>query len=217
MIPSIITPMNFTYIRDAICQHIATCRDSQILIAQNAGLTENDIEQNIDFTVFPKRFRYPDVSEMPCVFVYFNEMTFPDDEQDIYENAAAAILQVEYYTVGTTETDEDGDTVIADANAEDRLNYFTAQLYKILCSEETNIYKATQNVVKNWRLRSWKRTTTPDADNTVGTVLGAVFEFEVGFEEPTYYTQTYKLEELYTRSHIQDEYISPFVRVLLDS
>lgn len=217
MIPSIITSMNFTPIRDAICQHIANCRDSQILIAQNAGLTENQIEQNIDFTVFPKRFRYPDVSEMPCVFVYFNEMTFPEDEQDIYDNAATAILQVEYYTVGCDEVNAKGETVNADANAEDRLNYLTAQLYKILCSEETNVYKATNRVIKTWRVRSWKRTTTPDADNTVGTVLGAVFEFEVGFDEPTYYTQTYNLEEFYTTLNIQEEYISPFVRILLDS
>lgn len=217
MIPSIITSMNFTPIRDAICQHIANCRDNQIVIAQNAGLTELQIEQNIKFTVFPKRFRYPDVSEMPCVFVYFNEMTFPEDEQDIYDNAAMATLQVEYYAVGCDEVNDNGEIVNADTNAEDRLNYLTAQLYKILCSEETNVYKATNRLIKTFRVRSWKRTTTPDADNTVGTVLGAVFEFEVGFDEPTYYTQTHKLEEFYTTLNIQDEYISPFVRVLLDS
>ena len=209
--------MNFTPIRDAICQHIANCRDSQIEIAQNAGMTENQIEQNIDFTVFPKRFRYPDVSEMPCVFVYFNEMVFPEDEQDIYDNVATAILQVEYYTVGCDEINNKGETIHADANAEDRLNYLTAQLYKILCSEETNVYKATNRAIKTWRVRSWKRTTTPDADNTVGTVLGAIFEFEVGFDEPTYYTQTHNLEEFYTTLNIQEEYISPFVRILLDS
>lgn len=77
-INSIITPMNFSLARDAICQLLATERDKQIELAKEGGATEGWIHQTMDFTVFPKRFRYPDVSEMPCVFVYFNRGSFPE-------------------------------------------------------------------------------------------------------------------------------------------
>ena len=220
MIPSIITPMNFTLIRDAICQVLADCRDNQKELAADSGASDEWIDYTLDFTIYPKRFRYPDIAEMPCVFVYFTEMFFPENEQDAYENGAYGTLQIQYYACGKaeTETDEDGNTTdkTADEVAEDRLNYLTAQLYKILCSEETNIYRGTNYYVKTWRLKSWKRTETPEADNTVGTVLGAVFEFEVGYEEPTYYTQTNEIKDFYMTLEIQDEFIDPFVRYVIE-
>ena len=120
---SIITPMNLTLVRDAIVQHIVNIRDSQKQLAKDSGADDLWIDQIINFTVFPKRFRFPDVQDMPCVFVYFNEIDFPADEQDVYENEASANLVVEYYTVGLNE-----ETQTADSNAEDRLNYLTAQL-----------------------------------------------------------------------------------------
>ena len=221
MIPSIITPMNFTLIRDAVCQVLADCRDNQKELATDSGADDLWIEQLLDFTIYPKRFRYPDISEMPCVFVYFSDISFPGDEQDIYENGATATLQIQYYACGKTETDTDDDgntynSKTADASAEDRLNYLTAQIYKILCAEETNIYRGTNYYVKTWRLKSWKRTTTPESDNTIGTVLGAVFEFEVGFDEPTYYTQTNEIKDFYMTLDIQDEFIDPYIRLILD-
>ena len=83
MLKSIITPMNFTLVRDAICQHIANERDNQIQLAQKSQAEENWIEQNIGFTIFPKRLRVPNVYELPCVYIYFNEATFP---QVIYKS-----------------------------------------------------------------------------------------------------------------------------------
>ena len=221
MLPTIITPMNFTLIHDALCQHLANVRDNQIELALQSGAAETWVEQNIDFTIFPKRFRYPDIAEMPCVFLFFNEMAFPDDEQDIYENATSGILHVEYYVAGKTETTVDENNneinVTADEVAEDRLNYLTSQIYKILCSEETNVYRATNNKIKSFKLLNWKRTETPDADNTVGTVLGAVFEFEIGFDEPTHYTRTTEIKEFYTACNINDEFINPLCKIILDS
>ena len=213
MISSIITPMNFTILRDAIVQHIVNVRDNQKQLARDSGATEEWVNQIINFIVFPKRFRFPDVEDMPCVFVYFNEMSFPEDEQDVYNNESVGTLVVEYYTVGLNEESEEK---TADSNAEDRLNYLTAQLYKILCSEATNLYTATNRLIKTFRLKSWKRVISPKSDNTAGTVLGAKFEFEVGFDEPTYYTNTNEIREFYTNLEIRDENIDPFVREILN-
>lgn len=208
---SIITPMNLTLVRDAIVQHIVNIRDSQKQLAKDSGADDLWIDQIINFTVFPKRFRFPDVQDMPCVFVYFNEIDFPANEQDVYENEASANLVVEYYTVGLNE-----ETQTADSNAEDRLNYLTAQLYKILCSEATNLYVATDRLIKGFKIKSWKRVLTPDDNNIASTVLGAKFEFQVEFTEPTNYTNTFDIKEFYTKADIRDENIDPFVRIILE-
>jgi len=213
MIKTVITPMNFTLVRDSIVQHLVNVRESQKKLAQESGAKDLWINQIINFTVFPKRFRFPDVEDMPCVFVYFNEMSFPEDEQDVYNNEAVATLVVEYYAVGLNEESEEQ---TADSNAEDRLNYLTAQLYKILCSEATNIYTATDRLVTGFKIKSWKRVLSPDNENTAGTVLGAKFEFEVEFEEPTHYTNTTEIKEFYTNLDIRDENIDPFIKNILN-
>lgn len=213
--------MNFSLVRDAVCQLIANERDSQMDLAKTSGATSEWIYQTIDFTIFPKRFRFPDVCDMPCVYVYFNEIEFPESGQDIYENEALANLRLEYYAVGKAEQgrDESGREVLictADENAEDRLNYLTAQLYKILCCEE-NIRKGTNNLVRHSRIKKWERIFSPEDKNSAETVLGAAFTFEIGFSEPTYYAKTHEIKEFYLSLDIQDEFIDPLVRVILES
>ena len=222
MLKSIITPMNFTLVRDAICQHIANERDNQIQLAQKSQAEENWIEQNIGFTIFPKRLRVPNVYELPCVYIYFNEATFPQSLQDIYANRLVGNLQVEYYAGGIAEIDESEEIdeqiiVTADENAEDRLQYLTAQLYKILCSEETNIFKATGGLVKSFGPKEWKRVLSPRDINSVESVFGAMFNFEVEIDEPTIYANTFKVKEFYTSLDIKEEYISPLVKTILTS
>lgn len=213
MIKTLITPMNFTLVRDSIVQHLVNVRESQKKLAKESGAKDLWINQVLNYTVFPKRFRFPDVEDMPCVFVYFNEMTFPENEQDVYENNAVANLVVEYYAVGLNEESVE---VTADSNAEDRLSYLTSQLYKSLCSEATNIYTATGRLVKGFTLKSWKRVMSPNDDNTAGTVLGAKFEFEVEFPEPTNYANTTEIKEFYTGLEIRDENIDPFIKTIIE-
>lgn len=215
---TIISPMTFSLVRDALCQLLANERNEQIKIAKSQGYTKKWINQTIDFTIYPKSFRFPDMSQMPCVFVYFNEMDFPEDMQDIYENQAIANLQVDYYAVGKTEYDRNKNILkTADENAEDRMNYLTAQIYKILCSEETNVYQGTDNLITNWKIKKWERIISPDDDNTAGSVLGGSFKFEVGFNESTYYAQTLTITEFYTKLKIGDEYKSPIIKTLLNT
>ena len=219
-IPTIITPMNMTLVRDAICQHIVNIRESQKQLAITGGANDDWLLQTLDFVVFPKKFRFPNVEDLPCVYVYFNEGDFPEDEQDIYENQFVGKLQVEYYAGGINELDEEEEAdeqviATADANAEDRLQYLTAQLYKTLSSEETNVYQATNNLVNSFKPRQWKRILTPREVNSLESVLGAKFEFDVGINEPTYYKNTNLIKEFYTTLNIKDEFIDPLTRIIL--
>lgn len=216
----LIKPMNLTLVRDAICQLLATERDAQKEAARSQGLSEAEIDNQIDFTIYPKKLSLPDLSGMPAVFVYFNQIKFPADEQDIYESYAQANLQIEFYTLGKTEIgkDESGrDYIIktAEENAEDRLNYLTAQIYKILCCEK-NVTKGTENIVTHSLITNWERIKSPEDENAAVCVLGAAITMELGFNEPTSYVETVKIEEFYLKLNIQEQYIDPFVRIILD-
>lgn len=206
MLNKLIEPMAFEYIRDAVCEMLAKERDNQLLLAKETGYTKNQIEQNFDFTIYPKRFRCPDIEEMPCVYVYFTNMNFPQDGQFTNENQALANLNIDYYCVGKS---ENGFT--ADENAEDRLMYLTSQLYNILFSE-TNLYSATE-FINHVLIKNWKRISTPDELNQAATVLGASFSIELGFIEKAFYCNTFELKELYF--NIRDEFKKPLLNLKL--
>ena len=220
MTNEIIQPMAMTIVRDAICQLLASERDKQIKIAQAQGMSDDEIANLIDFVIYPKRLTFPDVSGMPCVFVYFNQVDFPADQQDIYENYAIANLQLEFYAAGKTETGRDskGNKYIIktdEENAEDRLSYLSAQLYKILNCER-NVSKGTDGLVSHSIVRKWERIKSPEDENSAVCVLGAAYTLELGFSEPTSYLEAAKIKELYMTLDIQDQYIDPFVRIILD-
>mgnify|MGYP006955107181 FL=1 len=220
MTNEIIQPMAMTIVRDAICQLLASERDKQIKIAQAQGMSDDEIANLIDFVIYPKRLTFPDVSGMPCVFVYFNQVDFPADQQDIYENYAIANLQLEFYAAGKTETgrDSEGNKYIIktdEENAEDRLSYLSAQLYKILNCER-NVSKGTDGLVTHSIVRKWERIKSPEDENSAVCVLGAAYTLELGFSEPTSYLEAAKIKELYVTLDIQDQYIDPFVRIILD-
>lgn len=220
MTNEIIQPMAMTIVRDAICQLLASERDKQIKIAQAQGMSDDEIANLIDFVIYPKRLTFPDVSGMPCVFVYFNQVDFPADQQDIYENYAIANLQLEFYAAGKTETGRDskGNKHIIktdEENAEDRLSYLSAQLYKILNCER-NVSKGTDGLVSHSIVRKWERIKSPEDENSAVCVLGAAYTLELGFSEPTSYLEAAKIKELYMTLDIQDQYIDPFVRIILD-
>ena len=220
MTNEIIQPMAMTIVRDAICQLLASERDKQIKIAQAQGMSDDEIANLIDFVIYPKRLTFPDVSGMPCVFVYFNQVDFPADQQDIYENYAIANLQLEFYAAGKTETGRDskGNKYIIktdEENAEDRLSYLSAQLYKILNCER-NVSKGTDGLVTHSIVRKWERIKSPEDENSAVCVLGAAYTLELGFSEPTSYLEAAKIKELYMTLDIQDQYIDPFVRIILD-
>ena len=220
MTNEIIQPMAMTIVRDAICQLLASERDKQIKIAQAQGMSDDEIANLIDFVIYPKRLTFPDVSGMPGVFVYFNQVDFPADQQDIYENYAIANLQLEFYAAGKTETGRDskGNKYIIktdEENAEDRLSYLSAQLYKILNCER-NVSKGTDGLVSHSIVRKWERIKSPEDENSAVCVLGAAYTLELGFSEPTSYLEAAKIKELYMTLDIQDQYIDPFVRIILD-
>ena len=184
-------------------------------------MSEDEITNLIDFVIYPKRLTFPDVSAMPCVFVYFNQIDFPAEQQDIYENYAIGNLQIEFYAAGKTETgtDSSGNEIIVktdEENAEDRLNYLTSQLYKIL-NCEANVAKGTDNIVNHSLVKKWERIKSPEDENSAVCVLGAALTLELGFSEPTAYLDAATIKEFYMTLDIQEEYIDPFVRIILDN
>lgn len=220
MANEIIQPMTMTIVRDAVCQLLALDRDKQIKIAKDQGMSDDEIANLIDFIIYPKRLTFPDVSGMPCVFVYFNQVDFPADQQDIYENYAIANLQLEFYAAGKTETgiDSEGNKYVVktdEENAEDRLGYLSSQLYKILNCEK-NVSKGTDGLVNHCLVKKWERIKSPEDENSAVCVLGAAITLELGFSEPTSYLEAAKIKELYMTLDIQEQYIDPYVRIILD-
>ena len=210
MIKELIPPMNYTHVKAAICQLLANIRDSQKEFAND------EFDSNfIDFTIFPKRFRFPSVEDLPCVYVYFNEADIPLDQQDIYSNQFNYTLQVEYYAGGLNET-ENGELIyFADEEASDRLDYLTSQIYHSLCSEPTNIYQATNKLVNSFHLKKWERILTPREVNSTESVLGAMFTFTVGIEENTFYQNTLQIKEFYEQLKIRDEFIDTLTKKII--
>jgi len=207
-IDNIITRMNFTSVRDSICSLLAKERDNQINLYRAKGYDEEYINKNVNFTIFPKRFRFPDNSDLPCVYVYFNEADIPENEQDIYENKFRFILNLEYYTGGLNDEEDDSGLVYsADENAEDRLNYLTAQIYKILCSEPGNIYSGTDYLATSFTLKRWERILTPRETNSAESLLGARFKFQIAILEQTFYAPAENIDEIYYKADIRDENI----------
>ena len=58
---------------------------------------------------------------------------------------------------------------------------------------------------------------TPRDINSVESVLGAMFTFELEVNEETYYAPTFNIKEFYTSLNIKDEYIDPFVKFQLEN
>lgn len=220
-IQEIIRPMNKVLVRDAICEMIAKERDNQIELYSSklsSDFNESEelnyfIEQNVNFNIYPKRFRFPEINELPCVFVYFNEAKIPPEEQNLYENFFNYNLQVEYYTGGINEEDEDMLLYTADEKASDRFDYLTSQLYNILFSEPSNVYNSTDNLVKKWELSEWKRVFQSRDANSSESILGGMFIVNVGIEEPTFYQNTFSINEFYSKLKIRDEFCHQILNV----
>ncbi len=221
MIQSLITPMNFDIASSAISEALAQERDFQLELAHRAGIDNEAIKENIDFVIFPKRFRSPDVKDMPCVYVYFDRADFPEDEQYTNENYGLFNLRFTYFAAGNSKDFIDHDTnekfvIPADAMASDRLDYLTAQLYKILCTEGF-FTKSTNGIINHARLKTWERIMPPEELNQATTVLGASFVFEAGLNEKAYYCNGIDIKEFYINLSIRDEFISPAIKIFLNA
>lgn len=212
MFDNIIPPMNYVFVRDSICELLASERDNQVEIAHLAGFSDKFIKENIDFTVYPKKYRMPDIEDMPCVFVYIENEDFPEDLQS-YGGAGEAIakIAVEYYAAGTSTFYKS-----ADANADERFNYLTSQIHYILNSED-NADKGTEGFIKHCVFKGWKRVQAPDDLNEAITALGGKFNYEIGINEPANLAKTVNIKELYIKAKIRDEFIDPYIKILLNS
>lgn len=211
----LITPMNQVIVRDAIAQFLANERDNQIILAKQLGKSDEWIEQNIYFTVFPKRYRSIDSADCPCVLVYFDSADPDPGLQYPDSNFTDASLNFEMYVSGINEEDTEQNIVTADENADDRLNYLLSQVYKIF-SSEAGWYAGTDGLVNKRIFNGWHRIAQPSDTNESLSLLGMNLKYTVGFEEPTRQITPREIKELYFKLKIQDEYIDPIVKILLE-
>lgn len=211
MLHSLITPMKFAIVRDAIASLIADERDNQVQLAETAGKTDQEITNDIDFGVYSALWRPLSVADLPAVAVYADSMSFPTGRQYGSENYNEATYNIDCYAVGQNGVDEFGDTVYnAEQNADRRLNYLVAQVYKTLFSER-NWFKGAKGIVEAPFIVSMSRIQEPEIDNEQYVTLGYRIQLRIEFREPTQLLTGHELRQLYITLKVRDELIDPFV------
>lgn len=215
MLNQLITPMNFVLVRDYMATLIANERDQQLTLADQAGKTQEEIENNYYFDVYSALWRPLDNSDMPAIAVYVDNMNFPTDRQYGSQNYSETVFNIDCFAVGANGVDEFGEvTITAEQSADIRLNYMVSQAYKILFSE-TNWAKGAIGIVRVPLIISSYRIDEPELNNEGQVVLGYRLQLQLGFKEPTQMVTGVDIEQLYISLKIRDEYIDPFVNINL--
>ena len=211
---TIIEPLVCSVVRDCVAKLLADERDNQIEIAKKAGLSDEYIGKYIDFTIFPKRFTAPEYSDMPCVYIYFDDAKFPEEEQFHHVNTCKSVLNFEMYVAGTHVLSEDKKTLLVDGEeiAEDRLMYLLAQVYKVVSSEKA-YYLGTEDLVHGVVNMGWKRIAAPQKENQTHCTSGILLQYSVSFEEPTKMLKGNKLAEICIALRSGDEFINPLLKI----
>lgn len=210
----LIQPMNFVLVKNAIASLIANERDNQILLAQQAGKTEDEIANDFDFTVYNSLWRPLDVKGMSAVAVYFDNSSFPTNRQYGDENWSEANFNIDCFAVGQNGINEFGEvSITAEQAADNRLNYLISQIYKIVCAER---YwdKNSNGIVKNPFIVSVNRIIELGMENEESVVLGARITLRLEFNEPTEQIEGVELKNLIFNLKIRDEFISEFVSII---
>ena len=220
---SLIMPMQDSIVLALVAQFIANERNNQVEIAKAAKNEDDEriysddwIEQNINFNIFANPSINLDASECPCVCLYFGEGNYDEGQQYPDTNLSESILNIDIFTVGINEFDEDGEiTISAEKNADDRLNYLKSQIYHILCSE-TGFHKGAYGYVSKSVLHGWIRIAQPENKSEAVIILGINMKFALTFQEPTIQLRGNELKEIYIKAKINDELINPIISVIME-
>ncbi len=213
MLNQLITPMNYTIVKDAIASLLLNERDNQVSIAEAQGMSESDIYNLINFEVYSALWRPLSVDDMPAVSVYAESISFPTDRQYGDENWAEVIYNIDCFTVGQNAENEYGEIVkSAEQIADERINYLLSQVYKVLCGE-ANFYKNAKGIVKNPFVLSMTRISTPELENEKYVGLGKRLQFRLEMPEPTELLSLVEIKEIYIKLNVRDEVIDPFIRI----
>lgn len=207
----LITSMREDIFQDLIAEMFKKEVENQAVIAKSLGYSEDFIAANIWFNVFNHDFRQADISEMPCIYIFFERSEFKEDGQYLDENTSTARLIIEAYSCGINTTDE----MTADYNADKRLQYLKSQIYKIFMSEAAETFRCNYGI-KQTLVKSWTRIVPKNLGDSIQTVLAGRWIFEMTFDEPTKLLDGREIKEIYFGLKVRDEFINPLVRILLD-
>jgi len=206
----LITSMREDIFQDLLAEMFQKEVDNQVNIAEALGYNKDFIDANISFKVLNHNFRQVDISEMPCIYLFFERSEFKEIGQFLDENTATSKLIIEAYSGGTNTADQ-----TADYNADKRLQYLKSQIYKIFMSEAAETFRCNYGI-RETLVKSWERIVPKNLGDSIQTVLAGRWIFEMTFEEPTKLLEGREIKELYFGLQVRDEYINPMIKILLD-
>lgn len=206
----LITSMNEDIFQDLLAEMFQKEVDNQVNIAEALGYNKDFIDANISFKVLNHNFRQVDISEMPCICLFFERSDFKEIGQFLDENTATSKLIIEAYAGGTNTAEQ-----TADYNADKRLQYLKSQIYKIFMSEAAETFRCNYGI-RETLVKYWERIVPKNLGDSIQTVLAGRWSFEMTFEEPTKQLEGREIKELYFGLQVRDEYINPMIKILLD-
>ena len=206
----LITSMREDVFQDIIAEMFKKEVENQTVIARNLGYDEDFIAANIQFNVFNHDYRQAHISEMPCIYIFFERSEFKEDRQFLDENTATSKLIIELYAAGVNSEDKN----TADYNADKRLQYLRSQVYKIFMSEAAETLRCNYGI-KQTLVKSWERIVPKNLADSIQTVLAGRWIFELTFDESTKQLDGREIKEIYFGLKIRDEFINPLVQILL--
>ncbi|MDD2839820.1 MAG: hypothetical protein PHY80_01680 [Rickettsiales bacterium] len=218
----------FKIVKDKIATFIANERDNQIQLARDKGYTETKIKSDLDFTIFTDKFKPLTKEDLPCIIIDIANTTYPPNMQYCNKVYANSTLQFYLFSKGysqqNTDTETNKSTIISDDKISSiRLDYLLSQILAICNSEQSYCFGTENNrnidkslYIDKKILNSWKRILTPEDNNQTETTLAYLLEYNISYFEYTEQIKGDELKELYTKLNIRDEFIDPFIKLIID-
>jgi hypothetical protein len=219
----------FKIVKDKIATFIANERDNQVQIARDKSYTEARIKNEIDFTIFTDKFKPLTKEDLPCVIIDIANTTYSANMQYCDKIYANSVLQFYLFSKGYSQQNTDSETNKSIITSDDkvssiRLDYLLSQILAI-CNSELSYNFGTENnknidkslYIDKKVLSSWKRILTPEDNNQTETTLAYLLEYNISYFEYTEQIKGNELKELYTKLKIRDEFIDPFIQILINN
>jgi capsule polysaccharide modification protein KpsS len=216
----------FKVIKDKIASFIANERDNQIEIARSKGYSNERIRNEIDFTIFTDKFKPLSKEDLPCVIVDIQNTVYPPTMQYASKVYANSTLQFYLFSKGYSE-EYDIDTnnkeiINDDKNSSVRLDYLLSQIIGICNSEKAYNFGTEDNrnrpkhlYIDKKAINNWKRILMPEEINQTETTLAYLLEYNISYFEYTEQITGKELKEIYSTLKIRDEFINPFLDLLI--
>jgi len=233
----IISNLYFKIVKDKIATFIANERDNQIELARERGYSEDRIKNEIDFTIFTDKFKPLTKEDLPCVIIDIASTTYPSNMQYADKLYANSTLQFYLFSKGyskyetniySNNNNSNNNLLIHDDKVSSlRLDYLLAQILSICNSERAYNFGTEDNrkdsdknktlYIDKKILLNWKRILTPEDTNQTETTLAYIVEYNIGYFEYMQQLKGEELKEIYTKLKIRNEFIDPFIKLIIEN